>query len=290
MPEPLEALHQRVAGAPVEGDALLDLGRGRRELEQHHVGLRMARAEHRHQVAARAVRALLEAVGELVELADRPLEVLLLDLVVGGRHWPSRPVPRAVRTSLTAPRPLLPPPLCISACPPAGGLRLAAAPPAAAPAAGLQQLQRLDVDQVALLADDVGVAHRLEELLGPVEVVDPDHHAAEALGDVAVGAGAGDDPVLGGEALGLLVERGQRDPRVEDLEDVDLLDDVEQVLVVGNRVQAVERVRHVDEPALARGSRRSSRPSSSRARSSAPGTGRSPRPARRSSPPRRRSP
>ena len=28
-PEPLEAFHQRVAGAAVEGDALLDLGDGR---------------------------------------------------------------------------------------------------------------------------------------------------------------------------------------------------------------------------------------------------------------------
>ena len=68
---------------------------------------------------------------------------------------------------------------------------------------------------------------------------------------MAVGAGAGDDPVLGGEPLGLLVERGQRHPGIEDLEDVDLLDHVEQVLVVGHRVQPVERVRDVDEAALA---------------------------------------
>ena len=102
-----------------------------------------------------------------------------------------------------------------------------------------------------MLAGDVGVAHRLEELLRPVEVVDPHPHAAQPLGDVAVGAGAGDDPVLAGEALRLLVEGGQRDPRVEDLEHVDLLDDVEQVLVVGHRVEAVEGMRHVDEPALA---------------------------------------
>ena len=57
-----------------------------------------------------------------------------------------------------------------------------------------------------MLADDVGAAHRLEELLRPVEVVQPDPDAAERLGDVAVGAGAGDDPVLGGEPLRLLVE------------------------------------------------------------------------------------
>ena len=126
--------------------------------------------------------------------------------------------------------------------------RLAPAPDRAG---RLQQLERLDVDEVLVLADDVGVAHRLQELLGPVEVVDADHHAPEALSDVAVGAGARDDPVLGGEALGLLVERGERDPRVEHLEDVDLLDHVEQVLVVGDRVEAVEGVRDVDQPALA---------------------------------------
>src|SRR3712207_8868972 len=34
--------------------ALLDLARGRRVLEQHHVGLRMAGPQHRHEVAARA--------------------------------------------------------------------------------------------------------------------------------------------------------------------------------------------------------------------------------------------
>ena len=37
---------------------------------------------------------------------------------------------------------------------------------------------------------------------------------------------------------------------VEDLERVDVLDHREQVLVVGHGVQAVERVRHVDEAAL----------------------------------------
>src|SRR5215207_1231016 len=93
--EPLEALHQRVAGAPVEGHPLLDLRGGGGELEQHHVGLRMTGAEHRHQVAARAVRALLETVRELVELADRALEVLLLDLVVCRRHRRSGRAPRA---------------------------------------------------------------------------------------------------------------------------------------------------------------------------------------------------
>ena len=164
--------------------------------------------------------------------------------VVGKGSLRSRPPPGAPDALFDEP-----------GCPPADAAalhqRLPRLLPAAPAAARLDPLQRLDVDQVAVLADDVGGAHRLQELLRAVEVVDPDHHAAEALGDVAVGAGAGDDPVLGGEPLRLLVERRQRDPRVEDLEDVDLLDDVQQVLVVRDRVQPVERMRHVDEAALA---------------------------------------
>ena len=62
--------------------------------------------------------------------------------------------------------------------------------------------------------------------------------------------GAGDDPVLVGEPLRLLVEAAHGDARVEDLEDVDVLHDLQQVLVVGHRVQAVERMRDVGEPAL----------------------------------------
>ena len=115
----------------------------------------------------------------------------------------------------------------------------------------LQELQRLHVEQARRIADDVGVAQRLQELLGPVEVPHPDAHRPEALGYVCVGARAGGDPVLGGEAQGLLVELGDRDARVEDLDRVDLVEHGEQVLVVGHRVHAVERVRHVDEPALA---------------------------------------
>jgi hypothetical protein len=55
-------------------------------LEHEDVGLGVAGAEHRHQLAAWAVRALLQLAGQLVELADRALEVLLSDLVVGRRH------------------------------------------------------------------------------------------------------------------------------------------------------------------------------------------------------------
>src|SRR6202012_4335384 len=53
------------------------------------------------------------------------------------------------------------------------------------PARRLQQLQGLHVDQVLVLAGDVGVAHRLEELGRAVEVVDPHPDAAESLRDVA---------------------------------------------------------------------------------------------------------
>ena len=55
-------------------------------LEQHDVGLRVSGAEHRHEVAARAVRARLQLAGERVQLADGALEVLLPDLIVGNGH------------------------------------------------------------------------------------------------------------------------------------------------------------------------------------------------------------
>src|SRR3954452_7283327 len=83
---------------------------------------------------------------------------------------------------------------------------------------GLDELERLDVEEALLAADDVGLAERLEELLGPVEVAHPDLHRAEPLGHVAVGAGAGDYAVLGREAGGLLVERREGHARVEDLD------------------------------------------------------------------------
>ena len=46
--EPLQRLQQRVAGAAEEGDALGDLGRLRRVLEQEDVGQRVPGAEHGH--------------------------------------------------------------------------------------------------------------------------------------------------------------------------------------------------------------------------------------------------
>src|SRR5207244_11289709 len=75
-------LQNRLAGAAVEGDALLDFCRLWPELEQHHVCERMAGSDHRHPRAAARLGYL---VGELVDLDDRLLEVLLVDLV-GRRH------------------------------------------------------------------------------------------------------------------------------------------------------------------------------------------------------------
>ena len=79
--QPLQRLEDRLAGAAEERDALLDLRRLRRVLEQHDVGERMAGAEHRN---ARSPAARRDLVAELVDLGDRLLQVLLVDLV--GRH------------------------------------------------------------------------------------------------------------------------------------------------------------------------------------------------------------
>ena len=148
----LERLHQRVAGAAVEGDALLDLRGPGRVLDHEDVGLGMAGAEHGHQLPPRAVRAVARCAGERVELTDRALEVLLSDLVVGCRHptrigrpaclslrlhQDLRPVARRTRRSREARAGAL-------------GHRL-----------GLQELERLDIEQAGGVADDVGVAQRL---------------------------------------------------------------------------------------------------------------------------------
>src|SRR5581483_4022035 len=79
--EPLQRLEDGVAGAPVEGDTLLQLRRARRVLEQHHVRERVAGADDGH---ARAAARLCDLVAESVDLGDGLLQVLLVDLV--GRH------------------------------------------------------------------------------------------------------------------------------------------------------------------------------------------------------------
>ena len=81
--QPLQRLEERVAGASVERDSLLQLRRPRRVLEEEDVGERMARAEHRH---ARAGAGLRELIPESVDLGDRLLQVLLEDFVSRHSH------------------------------------------------------------------------------------------------------------------------------------------------------------------------------------------------------------
>ena len=76
----LQRLQDRLARAPVEGDAFLYLRGLRRVLQEHHVGERVARADDRHAALAGGAPDL---VAELVDLADRLLEVLVEDLVGG---------------------------------------------------------------------------------------------------------------------------------------------------------------------------------------------------------------
>src|SRR3712207_2468053 len=63
----------------------------------------------------------------------------------------------------------------------------------------LEELERLNlrVTQGRRLRGDVRVAQRFQELLGPVEVPHRDPDGPQALCNVAVRAGAADDPVLG---------------------------------------------------------------------------------------------
>ena len=79
--QPLQRLEDRLAGAPEEGDALLDLRRLRPVLEEHDVGAWVPGSEHGHTLA---VSGGGDLVAEVVDLGDRLLEVLLIDLV--GRH------------------------------------------------------------------------------------------------------------------------------------------------------------------------------------------------------------
>src|SRR6202035_1745368 len=96
----------------------------------------------------------------------------------------------------------------------------------------LQELERLHVQERRRPGYDLGVCERLQELRRAVEVAHPDPHRAEALGDVGVRARPRDDPILGGEASGLLVERADRHAWVEDLDRIDVVEDLQQMLVV----------------------------------------------------------
>ena len=59
------------------------------------------------------------------------------------------------------------------------------------------------------------------------------------------------DPVLGRESSRLIVELADRHARIEHLDRVHLVEHIQQMLVVRDRVQPVERVGHIDQPALA---------------------------------------
>ena len=78
----LQRLEERVAGAAVERDSLLQLRRLRRVLEEEDVGERMAGAENRDAGSPGSLR---ELVTESVALGDRLLQVLLVDLVRSPR-------------------------------------------------------------------------------------------------------------------------------------------------------------------------------------------------------------
>src|SRR5205807_1879992 len=97
-------------GAAVERDALLDLRGARRVLDQEDVRLGMARSQDGHQLSPRAVATRLDLARERVELADRALQVLLADLVVGRGHprpmiWPRVGLSLRVHQDLRRPRP-----------------------------------------------------------------------------------------------------------------------------------------------------------------------------------------
>ena len=73
---------------------------------------------------------------------------------------------------------------------------------------------------------------------------------ADSLQHVGVGAGAHRQVVLAREAERLVVVGLEEEPRVVDLEHVDVGEVAVQRARVGDRVQPVERVRHVDEAVL----------------------------------------
>ena len=78
----------------------------------------------------------------------------------------------------------------------------------------------------------------------------PQRPGADPLEHVRVGAGAHRQVVLAREAERLVVEALEQEPRVVDLEDVDVGEVPVQRARVGDRVHPVEGVGEVDEPAL----------------------------------------
>src|SRR5919108_687455 len=194
--------------------ALLHLGRLRRPLEQEDVRERVARAEHGHALSARGAGDL---VAELVDLENGLLQVFLVDLVGGnGTHGGSFQVSRLADSFL--------------------GLR--------------DPLERLEVDERLRPAEPPRRAQADEGILRALESAHPQRTGAESLEHVRVGAGAHRQVVLRREPQRLVVVGLEEQPRVVDLEDVDVGEVPLERRRVGDRVQAVEGVGEVDEPAL----------------------------------------
>src|SRR5437763_794712 len=55
---------------------------------------------------------------------------------------------------------------------------------------GLEEFERLDVEQAGRVADDVGVPQGLQKFLRPLEIPHPDANRAQSLGDMGVRARA----------------------------------------------------------------------------------------------------
>ena len=211
----LKRLQHGRAGAAEERDALLDLLRLRRVLEEDDVRQRMPRADDRH---AQLVACPSQLVAEHVDLGDGLLQVALVDLVGGhGRgHGDVNPFPSQRTFSLT----------CATHF---SDWRYAS------------DFGRRRISAVRSESRNSSGPSKRRMRTAPV---------ADALEHVRVGACALEQPVLAGEAERLVVERVAQQARVEDLEHVDLREMPVQRRGVGDRVHAVERVREIDEPAL----------------------------------------
>ena len=214
-------------------------------------GIRLPRGQCSHSCSSRR---------ELVELADRALEVLLADLVVGGGHAAggffdagAGSLRRASALAVSRRRRRLP------------------ARPARARRRRLrlEELQRLHVERGSCAC---GRCRRRAATRGTppgpsksrIRILTLPSPCATWLSEPAPAT----IRYLRAKRTASSLKAPDRDARVEDLEDVDVLDHVEQVLVVGHRVHAVERVRARRRGRPGAGSRRSSRPASSRAGSS----------------------
>ena len=195
-------------------------------LEQEDVGHRVTRADHRHRARVTAPRAPEDLARQLVDLADGPGQVLVVDLV-GLRHAVplSRGAGSVVRVTVAN----------SSHCPDnCGTTRIIRAlcrrihlPPSFAGAAHrrLEQFQRLQVDASCAAGARCGSRPRAStKSPGPVKSSMPQQRRTDAGQHVGVAAGGRRRPISLGEALGELVEAGEREPRVEDLDHVDVGD------------------------------------------------------------------